>query len=145
MTEQQVQEDLIRLDAYRSQFSALAQQREILVASRQDHLRARESLEGIERSRSGDEMLVPLGGEAFVRGSVELDSPVLIGIGSGVVVEMERPKAVELLAQRTTRIEQALRETEGQMGALEERVQLLSRRLDAAARAPGAPADVGRP
>jgi len=145
MTERQVQEDLIRLDAYRSQFSALAQQREILVASRQDHLRARESLEGIDRSHAGDEMLVPLGGEAFVRGSVQHTAPILIGVGSGVVVEMARPKAVELLAERITRIEQALRETEGQMGSVEERVQILSRRLDAASRPPGAPADVGRP
>jgi len=144
MTERDVQEDLVRLDAYRSQFTALAQQREILLASRQDHLRARESLEGIERSRSGDEMLVPLGGETFVRGSVQVAAPVLVGIGSGIIVEMERPKAVELLAQRITRIEQAIRDSEGQMGALEERVQLLSRRLDAAARASGAPADVGR-
>jgi prefoldin alpha subunit len=143
-TEQQVQEDLIRLDAYRSQLNALAQQHQILVASRQDHLRARESLDGIDRSTATDEVLVPLGGEAFVRGTVDRSGPILLGVGSGVVAEMDRSKAAETIAQRITRIEQAVADIEGQMAAVDERIQLISRRLDAASRSSGAPSDVGR-
>ncbi|MGD1100092.1 MAG: prefoldin subunit alpha [Thermoplasmata archaeon] len=143
MTEQQVQEDLLRLDAYRNQLTALLQQHEILSASRQDHIRARESLEGVDRAPASAEMLLPLGGETFVRGSVDRDAPVLVGVGSGVVAEMERPKVVELLANRTVRIEQALRDIEGQMASLDERIQALSQRLDSIARESGAPTDVG--
>lgn len=142
-TEQQVQEDLLRLDAYRSQLNALLQQHQILSASRQDHLRARESLEGVDRTPAAAELLLPLGGETFVRGSVDREAPVLVGVGSGVVVEMERPKVVELIAERVVRIDQALRDLEGQMTALDERIQALSQRLDSIARESGAPADVG--
>ncbi len=143
MTEQQVQEDLLRLDAYRNQLSSLLQQHEILSASRQDHVRAREGLEGVDRAPPTAEFLLPLGGETFVRGSVDQTAPVLVGVGSGVVAEMERPKVVELLAERTVRIEQALRELEGQMTSLDERIQSLSSRLDSIARESGAPTDVG--
>jgi prefoldin alpha subunit len=143
VTEQDVQEDLIRLDAYRNQLNALLQQHQILTASRQDHLRARESLEGVDRSPSSAELLLPLGGETFVRGSVDRDAPVLIGVGSGVVVEMDRPKVVELVSQRVVRIEQALRDLEGQMATLDERIQALSQRLDSLSREPGGPSDVG--
>ncbi|HTP53395.1 MAG TPA: prefoldin subunit alpha [Thermoplasmata archaeon] len=143
-TEQQVQEDLIRLDAYRSQLNGLVQQHQILVASRQDHLRARESLEGIDRATSSDEILLPLGGEAYVRGRVHRESPVLVGIGSGIATEMNRAQAAEVIAQRITRIEQAVQDIESQMGAVDERIQLLSRRLDAASRSARAPSDVGR-
>ncbi len=142
--EQQVQEDLIRLDAYRNQFNSLAQQLQLLSASRQEHLRARESLEGVDRAAPGTEFLLPLGGETFVRGSVGQEAPVLIGLGSGVLVEMDRPKVVELLAQRVGRIDQALRDLEGQMGALDERIRLISRRLDQAAQKEGSASDVGR-
>jgi prefoldin alpha subunit len=142
-TEQQVQEDLIRLDAYRNQLNALLQQHQILSASRMDHSRARESLEGVDRAPPDAELLLPLGGETFVRGSVDRTAPVLVGVGSGVVVEMERPKVVELLAERAVRIDQALRDLEGQMGSLDERIQALSRRLDSIARESGAPTDVG--
>lgn len=143
-TEQQVQEDLVRLDAYRAQLNGLVQQHQILIASRQDHLRARESLAGIDHSSAGDEMLVPLGGEAYVRGRIQRDAPVLLGIGSGVAAEMDRGKAAEVIAERITRIEQTIREIEGQMGSIDERIQLLSRRLEAVSRSSGAPSDVGR-
>ncbi len=142
--EAQVQEDLMRLDAYRNQLNGLLQQLQILTASRQEHARARESLEGIDRAPTDGEFLVPLGGETFVRGSVDHGAPVLIGIGSGVVVEMDRPKASELLAQRLGRIDEAMREMEGQATTLDERIQILSRRLDQIARAQGGPGDVGR-
>jgi prefoldin alpha subunit len=144
VTEQQVQEDLMRLEAYRNQLNALIQQYQILTASRTEHARARESLEGVDRADPRAELLFPLGGEAFVRGSVERNAPVLVGIGSGVVVEMERPRVAELLAQRLLRIEQAIRDIEGQMANLDERIQLLSRRLDDIARSGPAGSDVGR-
>ncbi len=134
----------MRLDAYRNQLNAILQQYQILTASRADHLRARESLEGVERAEPGSELLLPLGGETFVRGSIVRDAPVLIGVGSGIVVEMDRPKVTELLAQRLKRIDEALREIEGQMTTLDDRIQILSRRLDDAARTGTAGQDVGR-
>jgi len=142
-TEQQVQVYLLRLDAYRNQLNTLVPQPQILSASRQDHGRARESLEGVDRAPPGVELLLPLGGETFVRGSVDRSAPVLVGVGSGIVVEMERPKVVELLAERSVRIDEALRDLEGQMGSLDERIQALSNRLDSIARESGAPTDVG--
>ncbi len=141
--ERAVEEDLVRLDAYRNQLSGLVQQRQILLASRQDHLRARESLEGIDRAEGTAEYLLPLGAETYVRGHVDRASPTLLGVGAGVVVEMARPQASELLAQRLGRLDQAVRDLEGQIAALDERVQQVSQRLDAASRAAERGADVG--
>jgi chaperonin cofactor prefoldin len=56
---------------------------------------------------------------------------------------MERPKVVELLADRLLRIDHAVRDLEGQMTSIDERIQLLSQRLDAIARASAAGPDVG--
>jgi prefoldin alpha subunit len=139
----QVEEDLVRLDAYRNQLSGLVQQRQLLLASRQDHARARESLEGIDRAEASTEFLFPLGGDAYVRGKVDRVSPVLLGVGSGVVVEMDRPKVAELLAERLGRLEEALHELDGQIATLDERIQLVSRRLDSASRSAEAGGDVG--
>jgi prefoldin alpha subunit len=129
-TEQQVQEELARLDAYRSQLNAMLQQLQYLSASRAEHLRAREALDGLERLHADGEILVPLGGDTFVRGTPMKDSPVLVGVGSGVVVEMDRAQVTEVLTERMTKIEQAAGDLEGQARALDERIQLLSRRLE---------------
>ena len=149
VTEQQVQEELVRLDAYRSQLNAMVQQYQYLASSRTDHLRARESLEGLDRVGEDPELLIPVGGDAFLRGKPVKEAPVLLGIGAGVVVEMERPKVSEILAQRLVKIDQASQELEGQIRTLEERIQVLSRRLDSVTRggeSDGEPAqgDVGR-
>ncbi|MCI4368669.1 MAG: prefoldin subunit alpha [Thermoplasmata archaeon] len=148
ITEEQVQEDLLRLDAYRNQLNAMLQQLQMLANSRVEHIRARESLEGLERAPKDAELLVPVGGDTFFRGIPAPDSRVYLGIGSGVVVEMERPKVSELLAERLKRIEQASVELEGQVRSLEERVQQLSQRLEAISRGaggePGLTDDVGR-
>jgi len=142
--ERQVEEDLVRLEAYRSQLNGLVQQRQLLGASRQDHARARESLEGIDRADAATEFLVPLGGEAFVRGKLDRGAPILVGVGSGVVVEMDRAKVAELLAQRLGRLDQAVVELEGQIASLDERVQLVTQRLERASRsAQQAGGDVG--
>jgi prefoldin alpha subunit len=143
VTEQQVQEDLVRLDAYRSQLNSMVQQHQYLTASRQDHLRARESLDGVDRAPPAAELLLPLGAEVFVRGSVDRSAQVLVGIGSGIVVEMERPKVVELLADRILRIDHAVKDLESQMTSVDERIQVLSQRLDAIARSSAAGSDVG--
>jgi prefoldin alpha subunit len=141
-SEREIQEDLMRLEAYRSQLSALTQQHQILLASRQDHLRARESLEGVERSDTAAEYLLPFGGETYVRGSIQRAAPVLVGIGSGIVVEMDRAAATELLAKRLTTIDEAVRDLEGKIGAIDERADMLSRRLESVSRS-GAAGDVG--
>jgi len=142
--ERQVEEDLVRLEAYRSQLNGLVQQRQLLGASRQDHARARESREGIDRADGATEFLVPLGGEAFVRGKLDRGAPILVGVGSGVVVEMDRAKVAELLAQRLSRLDQAVVELEGQIASLDERVQLVTQRLERASRsAQQAGGDVG--
>lgn len=144
-TQEEVQADLMRLEAYRNQLGALLQQHEYLSASQTDHRRARETLEGLERIEAGSEFLIPVGGETFLRGSTVRDAKVLLGIGSGVVVEYERPKASEVLADRIGKIQSARQELEGQMSELEERIESLSERLEAMSRGRSAPPDdVGR-
>jgi prefoldin alpha subunit len=128
--EEQLQEEAMRLEAYRSQLSSALQQHQLLLASRSDHLRAQEALEGLDRTLPDSEILIPIGGETYLRGNPDRKGPVLLGIGNGYVIEIERPKAVERIAQRTNQIEQAVRELESQIRPLEERIQLVSRRID---------------
>jgi prefoldin alpha subunit len=148
-TEEQVQEDLMRLEAYRNQLNALLQQHQMLSNSRADHDRARETLEGLERIEPSREVVIPLGAETFVRGQASPGSPVMVGLGSGIIAELDRSRVVELLHERSSRIDQATRDLEGQIRSIEERVEVLSQKLDALARdsdsAPEAgPDDVGR-
>jgi prefoldin alpha subunit len=150
VTEEQVRDDLMRLDLYRNQLSQMLQQHQMISASRADHQRARETLDGLDRTGSDPELLLPVGGDTFLRGSPRDSDHVLVGIGSGIVVEMDRPKASQVLAERLVRLDQASQDLETQMRSLEERISVLSSRLEAlsqSAQRAGtetAPNDVGR-
>ena len=135
VTEEQVRDDLMRLDLYRSQLSQMLQQHQLITASRTDHQRARETLEGLDRTGPDPELLMPVGGDTFLRGSPRDSAHVLVGIGSGIVVEMERAKAVQLLAERLVRLDQASQDLETQMRTLEERITVLSNRLESLTKA----------
>ncbi|HLY76382.1 MAG TPA: hypothetical protein VKT21_00680, partial [Thermoplasmata archaeon] len=90
------------------------------------------------------ELLLPVGGDTFLRGTPRDSGHVLLGIGSGIVVEMERPKASQVLAERSVRLDQASQDLETQMRALEERITVLSGRLEALSQsAERAPPDAG--
>ena len=147
VTEEQVQEDLVRLDTYRGQLNAMVQQFQYLSTSRADHLRARETLESLDRVDPNAEILLPVGGDAFLRGRAEKEAKVLLGLGAGVVVELERPKVSEILSDRIGKVEQASRDLEGQIGQLEDRISALTQKLDAVTRSAeagaGSPDDVG--
>ena len=143
VSEQQVQEDLLRLDTYRGQLNAMLQQHQYLSASRADHLRARESLEGLERLADAGDLLLPVGGETYVQGRAIAGTRVLVGVGSGYLAELERPKVIEILADRLTRIDRATEELEGQIRTLEERIQLISQRIDRLSRGGGAEPEEG--
>jgi prefoldin alpha subunit len=131
LSEEQVRDDLMRLDLYRNQLSQMLQQHQLISASRADHQRARETLEGLDRTGPDPELLLHVGGDTFLRGSPRSSEHVLVGIGSGIVVEMERPKASQLLADRLVRLDQASQDLETQMRSLEERISVLSSRLEA--------------
>ena len=149
VTEEQVRDDLMRLDLYRNQLSQMLQQHQMISASRTDHVRARETLEGLDQTGPAPELLLPVGGDTFLRGSPRDSDHVLVGIGSGIVVEMERPKASQLLAERLSRLDQAAQDLETQMRSLEERITVLSSRLEAISQSAeragsGGASDVGR-
>lgn len=144
--EQQVQEDLMRLDAYRNQLNQLLQQSQLLESSRADHLRARETLDGLDNVDASREIVIPLGAETYLRGSAATHAPILLGIGSGVVAEMDRAKASEVLHERLTRLDQAARELGGQIDAIQERIDVLTQRIEAMTQgepSPSAKNDVG--
>jgi prefoldin alpha subunit len=150
VSEEQVRDDLMRLDLYRNQLSQMLQQHQLISASRSDHLRARDALDGLDRTEADPELLIPVGGDTFLRGSPRDSSHVLVGVGSGIVVEMERPKASQVLAERLVRLDQASQDLENQMRALEERITVLSGRLEALSQSADRgngdtpPGDVGR-
>jgi len=123
------------LELVRGQMEALARQAETLEIAHEEVLRARESLKQSAAAGAGRELLMPIGANSFLVGSLKDAERVIVGIGSDVALEMTVSSAIERLEARSKAIEEAeralaerLAQMEAQAGAQERRVQELYER-----------------
>ena len=129
-----VQNDLARLDTYKNQVNILLRQQEVLRLSVLEHTRARDTLEGMDRLDGSEETLAPVGANTFVKVSHVSSQKVLIGIGTGVVVEVDREKALSMLNERVVALERSSKERNDELLRIDAEAQVISQRLEAAVR-----------
>ncbi|MCL5984855.1 MAG: prefoldin subunit alpha [Candidatus Thermoplasmatota archaeon] len=129
-----VQNDLARLETYKSQLNVLLRQQEILRLTLQEHTRARDTLEGIERLGADPETLAPVGADTYVKVSQLSTQKVLMGIGSGVVVEVDREKGLAMLNDRIVNLERSSKEMGEELLRVDSEAQIISQRLESLVR-----------
>lgn len=114
------------LDAYRAQFDALQKQQEILALSLEEMMRARETMARYKQAGKGAEILVPVGGNAFLFGQIADADRAVIGIGSDVLVEEPIPAALERIDGRIKQVQEAVGGLGQRIADLDARVQAQS-------------------
>ena len=117
------------LDLVRAQIEALARQAETLEIAHEEVLRARESLTRAREAGVGRELLLPIGANSFLVGTLRDAERVIVGIGSDVAVEMTVPAAVDRLEARSKAIEDAERGLAERMAHLEQQAEAQGQRV----------------
>ncbi len=139
-SEAEVQNDLLRLEMYRGQLTTLSRQQELIQVSLEAHARAREAVEAMERFPEGQEMLVSIGADTYARATPLSRDRVLIGLGRGLLAEVPRDRALEMLQARMTRLEGNRGELLSQLQTLETEAQSLQNELQGYLQTPEASA-----
>jgi len=88
---------------YKNQLSLIQREVEKITLTSLD---INNALKTVESSVAG-ESLIPIGGGSFVKGEVK-EETVLLGIGSGYVIEVERDYAIEKMKKRGELIREAV-------------------------------------
>ncbi|HEX2021756.1 MAG TPA: prefoldin subunit alpha [Candidatus Thermoplasmatota archaeon] len=101
-SEEEVRELVMRTESARSQLSALESQRDLVLDLLTEARRALLTLEHVERAQDGDEVLLPLGGGAFVGARLAHGGRAISSLGSGVHAELP---AADARARMVTRVE----------------------------------------
>lgn len=95
------------LEIVRAQMENLGRQEELLRITLEEIARARETLARAKDSKKGAEVLMPVGANSFVFGSLRDSARVIVGIGSDVAIEMPTDEAITRLDARVKAIEEA--------------------------------------
>jgi len=134
--EEQLRRLLVELQILQNTAEVLQSRVNILEAGITELRVAGTTLEEMKKEEEGASILLPIGGESFIRAKLGNISTVIMGIGTDVSVEMELDKALEDIGARLSESEKAslsaqeqLSQIVAQMQSHQENVNRLSAEL----------------
>lgn len=98
--------------------NTLQQRLQVVLASVSELRLAKQSLGDLKDIESGNNLLVPVGGAAFIKASLGDVDKVVVGIGADVSLEMEYDDAVKDVDERLQEMEKAQNSIEQQLGQI---------------------------
>jgi prefoldin alpha subunit len=128
------EEELRRLSLemrYLEQTAETLQQRISMVnAAITDLAYANMTLDGIEKEKENAELLVPIGGSAYVKVKLADSNKVIVGMGAGVSVEKTLQEAKTTLKERLDELEKTMNSAQQQFTQVAERINTGRNRLE---------------
>ncbi len=116
---------------YLEQTAETLQQRISMVnAAISDLTFANMTLDGIEKEKENAELLVPIGGNAYVKAKLADTNTVIVGMGAGVSVEKTLAEAKVTLKERLDELEKTMNAAQQQFSQVAERINSGRSRLE---------------
>ena len=128
--EQELGQALYVLEQYKAQAENLSRQRQMVMMSLEEHMRAKLTLSECSAAKEGTEILVPVGANAFITAKSQSPERVLIGIGADVIIEDSTKGAVEKLEESIRMLEDADKRICARIADIEQQSELLSAELE---------------
>lgn len=126
MNEQEMRQAMGTLEAYKAQLEAINEQGQLLQMSLEDYSRAKDTLEAVAKGKPGEEVLMPVGGSAYVYASIVSSDRVLVGVGTGVSIDKPMEDAIATVDVRIGELMDALKKASESRTVVESKMQQLS-------------------
>jgi len=123
--EKDLQEKYMQYNFYKQQAQGLLQEISLLNQTTQNISTAREVLSNIESAKDKSEILVPVGGNTFLKAKLEDTENVLIGIGADVVLKKSMPEAISTIDEQLENLKNTGEKFSNQMQDLEKKMRVL--------------------
>ena len=118
--EEELQRNMTLIEYYKEQLKTLEIQFSYLQNAIADQTKAKFTLENLSKEKNDTEVLVPLGGGAFINAVASKPSRVLLDVGSGIVLERTADDAVKKIETRIKELQQ----TEEKISAMAQQFQM---------------------
>jgi len=108
------------IEYYKEQLKSLELQFSYLQSAIADQTKAKLTLEKLSKVKKDADMLLPIGGGAFIDATAKNPSKVLLEVGYGVVLEKTADEAAEKIGKRIN----DLRQTEERISSMAQQLQM---------------------
>jgi len=109
---------------------ALQQRISMVNAAMTDLTYANMTLDGIEKEKENAELLVPIGGSAYVKAKLADTNKVIVGLGAGVSIEKTLLEAKTTLKERLNELEKTMNAAQQQFTQVADRMNKGRSRLE---------------
>jgi prefoldin alpha subunit len=118
--EEDYQKNMALIEYYKEQLKALELQFSYLQNAIIDQTKAKITLETLSKSKKESELLLPIGGGAFINAIVTNPNKILFEVGEGIVVEKKANDAAEKISKRI----EELQKTEEKISSMAQQLQI---------------------
>ena len=118
--EEELQKHMAMIEYYKEQLKSLELQFSYLQSAIADQTKAKLTLEKLSKVKKDADMLLPIGGGAFIDATAKNPSKVLLEVGYGVVLEKTADEAAEKIGKRIN----DLRQTEERISSMAQQLQM---------------------
>ena len=109
---------------------ALQQRISMMNAVMTDLTYANMTLEDVEKEKEGAELLVPIGGNSYVKAKLANPDKVVVGMGAGVSVEKTLQEARAIVKERLDELEKTMSVAQQQFAQIADRINVDRDRLE---------------
>jgi prefoldin alpha subunit len=117
--EEELQKHMAIIEYYKEQLRSLELQFSYLQNAIADHTKAKITLEKLSKTKKDAEVLLPIGGGAFIDATAKNPTKVLFEVGNGIVIEKTANEAAEKIGKRIKDLQQ----TEEKISSMAQQLQ----------------------
>lgn len=135
MVAQKNQEEELRKLSFELQLleqtaQSLEQRINMMAAAITDLTYANMALDGIKTEKEKAELLVPIGGNSFIKVKLANTDKVIVGMGAGVSIEKTIPEAKTIVNDRLTELQKTMNSAQQQLSQIVDRINMGRKRLE---------------
>lgn len=113
----------------RSRLEMVSRQLDLLTNLKEDKTRAHETLQGLQSAKPGDEVLFPVGGNAFVAATLGKNDTVIKGVGADYAMQRPIGRAIEELKREVDTLDSDIQNLTQSAQQMEDRYQQIAQVL----------------
>ena len=117
--EEELQKYMTLIEYYKEQLKSLEYQFSLIQTTINDQTKAKITLEKLKGAKNDSELLLPIGGGAFINATLKNSSKVLYDVGEGVVIEKTIEDAIIKVDIRIKELQQ----TEEKISTMAQQIQ----------------------
>jgi prefoldin alpha subunit len=129
--EEDIQQSLMALEMQKSYIATMTRQLEMLLELERGMLEGKEVIEAYSGTEEGTEIMIPVGGGAYIHALSASPKKVIVGVGAGVSVEEDADRALERISGEIEKIRKEKESLENNLKMISQQYENLSRKVKA--------------